>query len=487
MNRQHPFFSPVGCLGGGVLILGLALAIVFTGGAIFSPGELTAQAAHRTPLQGFTSHAEFQTDCGQCHAPFAGVAADRCERCHTGTAAERAQGNGVHGRLSPEAALECGACHDDHEGAAHDPNALAVRLFDHASTGFDLGRHVVDYANAPLECQGCHTLPGYEFVADRCATCHAGQAADFMTGHLLAFGPTCLACHDGVDQTTGFDHAQTALPLTGEHAALSCAACHQPKTPPTETPADCAACHAEPALHAGVFSADCATCHSAAGWQPAQLPDGRPFAHAQTAFQLTHHRQGFDGAPLTCAACHAGPEFAVLTQTCVDCHSPQDAAFMTAHVETFGMSCVSCHDGAGNMQGFDHAQVFALEGAHAALTCAACHEGQRFRGTPAACAACHQEPASHAGLFGAACQACHVASGWLPARLTQHTFPLDHGEQGEIPCATCHTASYTAYTCFGCHEHEANQIRQEHNEVDLSLQPLENCAACHATGEEKEE
>jgi hypothetical protein len=313
-----------------------------------------------------------------------------------------------------------------------------------------------------------------------------------MQDHQMAFGPACMDCHDGVDRTSGFDHAQTDLPLEGQHAALACAACHKPAVVPAETPAQCADCHEEPAGHAGVFEADCAECHTPLAWKPAALPGFPEFAHTQTQFQLVNHVHKYDGFALTCRDCHTAAEFKFQPETCTTCHADHDAAFMTQHLQEFGPNCVSCHDGTGNMKDFDHARVFGLDGGHAALECQACHAPagaggeQQFRGTPRECSGCHQEPEVHAGLFGLTCEACHSTSAWAPARLTQHTFPLDHGEQGEIACATCHVETYMAYTCYGCHEHEPEDTRRKHSEVDLSGQPLENCAACHATGRTEE-
>ncbi len=487
MTRQHPFFSPLGCLGGAVLIAGLVIAVVLSGGAMFSPGELTAYAVNDRPVQGFRSHADFQQDCRQCHAPFLGIATDRCEGCHTSVRDERATATGLHGHLDVALAARCGECHDDHEGPDHDPSALAIRKFDHASTGFALARHIINFDETALECRACHSVPGYTFLLARCADCHSAAEADFLTGHQTAFGGACLDCHDGVDRTATFDHSQTALALEGRHAQLECAACHSASTPPVQTPAECAGCHTAPDTHAGALNGDCADCHAAAAWKPANLPDHPGFDHAQTLFQLVNHTVGYDGAPLTCAACHAVPAFAFNPERCVACHAAQDAVFMDAHVQQYGQQCANCHDGAGNLLNFDHNLVFPLDGAHAPLECAACHAEQRFRGTPNQCAACHQEPTVHAGLFGQQCAACHSTSAWAPAQLTQHVFPLDHGEEGEIPCGTCHENTYTAYTCFNCHAHDPNETRSEHDEVNLAGQALENCAACHANGQKEEE
>lgn len=489
MNRQHPLFSPIGCLGGLALIAGISVAVVLSGGAIFSPGELTAHAEKQTPLNGFAAHADFQNDCTQCHAPFTGIAPERCQACHTEVGQERAAGIGLHGTLKPEEAARCETCHMDHEGRDFNPNLNAIKKFDHALLGFSLVRHIVNYDGAPLECKSCHLNTDLQFEAATCVDCHGKHDTVFMLGHQRAFGQDCRTCHDGLDQTTGFDHAQTSFPLEGQHAALECAACHRPEVAPQDAPTRCAGCHAEPASHLAVFSdQDCAGCHTANAWSPAQLGDRLTFRHADTAFQLVYHAQNFDGSPLTCQACHANAtagDFSFSAQTCTDCHSAYQAAFMTQHLQQYGPNCVSCHDGAGNMNDFDHSRIFVLDGTHATLECTACHGEQTFRGTPRECAACHQEPEIHAGIFGTQCEACHTSAAWAPALLTQHTFPLDHGEQGEIECATCHAHSYTTYTCYGCHEHDPQKTQEQHAKEGITGARLLECAACHPLGQKE--
>ena len=437
-------------------------------------------------MNGFAAHVDFENDCSQCHAPLVGIAPARCEACHTSVGQERANGTGLHGRLKPQQARECGTCHRDHQGRDFDLNAAALKTLDHAGLGFSLVHHIVSYDSAPIACQACHLDTNSPFTPLACIDCHAGHDRPFITAHMLAFGTDCQNCHDGVDRTTGFDHSQTRFPLLGQHAGLECSACHRAKTTPEATTTKCAGCHAEPAAHAGVFAnQDCGACHTVAGWSPAQLPANPSFRHATTAFSLSRHTRNYDGTDMRCTACHsqaAKLDFQAAAQACQDCHQGHDTAFMQEHVQQYGPNCLSCHDGAGNMHNFDHSRVFALDGGHASLECAACHVDHKFQGTPRACAACHQEPEIHAGLFGTECQNCHTTTAWAPAQLTRHTFPLDHGQQGEQSCATCHTQTYTAYTCYGCHDHNPQETQAQHAEKGITGEALLKCADCHAAG-----
>ena len=489
MNRQHPLFSPLGCLGALVLIAGVMAAVAVSGGAIFSPGPLTSVSEKAATLKGFKSHADFQNDCAQCHAPLAGITAERCEACHTNINVERTTSAGLHGKLQAAVVARCQNCHSDHHGSNFNPILVAFQKFDHAVLGFTLDHHIIGYDGTPLTCQTCHTGGDYTFQAATCVKCHGAKNADFMLGHTLAFGQDCKTCHDGADRTAGFDHAKTKFALTGQHAALACTSCHKAAVAPQDAPTNCAGCHTEPPAHAGVFSKqDCGVCHNTNAWTPAKLASQPVFQHTDTKFQLINHQKNFDGKAITCTDCHtqaAAGDFSVNIQTCVNCHSTKDATFMQQHVQQYGPNCVSCHDGAGNMKNFDHAKLFPLEGKHAGLECTACHVDQNFQGASSACVACHAEPAIHAGLFGTQCQSCHSTTAWAPAQLTQHTFPLDHGGKGEVSCQTCHVQTYTAYTCYGCHEHDPQEIKTSHAAKGIADNQLANCFACHANGQKQ--
>lgn len=100
---------------------------------------------------------------------------------------------------------------------------------------------------------------------------------------------------------------------------------------------------------------------------------------------------------------------------------------------------------------------------------------------PHECRACHDEPALHTDRFGLDCARCHGLDSWLPARLTRHTFRLDHGGSGSLTCQTCHTETYNRHTCYQCHEHQPDQMRQLHTEAGLLS--FDDCVACHPTGQ----
>jgi hypothetical protein len=71
--------------------------------------------------------------------------------------------------------------------------------------------------------------------------------------------------------------------------------------------------------------------------------------------------------------------------------------------------------------------------------------------------------------------------------MVEHIFPLDHGEQGMVSCETCHIERYTAYTCYGCHEHQPGEILSEHIEEGISQTELDDCMTCHPDGREHDD
>ena len=459
------------------LLVLVVLALVYwrTGGRMFSPGPLAS------------AHADIE-DCAACHQPFQRTQAELCMECHTEIETELASEEGLHARL--RAPDQCLSCHPDHRGFDFDLHAQALANFDHDLTFFSLAHHAVNYEDGPIECAGCHTGEDFEPDPLACISCHTGHDPVFMAAHQGDFTPDCQACHDGLDTMADFNHAATLFPLTGLHAETVCTDCHTSDSLiagiaglGSGVPVQCAACHAEPAIHAGLFQSTCEDCHHSTGWSPALL-NGTSFDHfIETGFSLVRHEVDFDGSLLDCRSCHED-SLRVFEQTvCEQCHTTGSPDFMATHVAEVGLDCLACHDGLDSMADFDHSTVFVLDGSHDELACASCHINHSFAGTPTDCAGCHAEPEIHAGIFGLNCESCHNTFAWRPAALTSHSFPLDHGGEGEIACSVCHAATFVEYTCDRCHE--PAEMLERHTDKDI-FGISGRCAECHPTGREAE-
>ena len=528
--------TPTGLVAALVTILILAGAGIVQGGALFSPGDLNARPDQ--VIGGVRSHAELSAKCDACHtAPWDSLGmTDRCLACHTTIQTDLADPKTLHGILAKQPASDdCQTCHTEHHGPQASLTRLDIASFPHELTGFSLKGHAQRADGSPFTCLDCHAQRYTEPVNPVCADCHSRASRDTMQKHMQAFGQECLACHDGIDRYGAFDHSKARFTLSGEHAQVDCAGCHQNQTSPAalrSTSSTCAACHQKDDPHQGALGTGCAACHTANGWKPST------FDHTRASFQLTgkhlqaacagcHTDLTYQGAPtpcagchqqddahkgslgagcagchsttawkpaafdhnnaafkltgahtsVTCSACHTNQVFKGTPSGCFDCHAKDDA-----HNSQFGTDCAACHatDAWSNIT-FDHAKSqFPLTGAHSGLPCQRCHSSG-FRGTSTACSACHHEPAFHAGLFPAECAACHTTAAWLPAGFNgAHTFPINHGDA--IGCRDCHTSSLNTYTCYTCHNQ--NEIINQHREENISN--INNCIACHPTGNAEE-
>ncbi len=481
MKRQGPFASPIGFGLTVALFLGLGFSLARDRGLAFSPGPVTAKNKPGVVLGGFSSHADFEKACQNCHYPIRASMAEMCVVCHTQVVEQINRMDGIHGKI-PNVS-RCYDCHPEHRGRDYDPTQAAYLVFDHTITNFSLVWHQIDYNATPLACEGCHTDPDYSIVvSETCAGCHGDHDQIFIQEHIQYYGVDCLVCHDGRDAMIDFDHSNTDFPLDGEHLQVKCADCH-PQSRLEETPLECEQCHVEPLAHQGVFDLFCESCHTPRGWSPASF-EGKSFEHmTTTGFSLGRHQVDYTGQVLNCRVCHGEDYSSFYSQVCIDCHNQADAIFMGEHLERFGFVCLDCHDGVDRLSDFDHDEFFPLDGSHASVDCEGCHEGRIFRGTPSECSQCHAEPEIHAGVFGLQCQYCHDSLDWLPANLRVHVFPLDHGGQGIQDCLLCHVGNYVEYTCYGCHDHQPEAIAQSHNRAGILPQDLPDCAACHPFGQ----
>jgi len=465
--------TPLGLIAGAVasaLVAGVAL---ISGGAMFSPGPLSAVAGDAVPLGGVSSHAELG-DCTACHAaPWdSATMADRCLACHTDIQAQLRDPQSLHGALPETAgARVCRACHTEHKGAQASLTSLDERTFPHDRLGFSLAAHRTLKNGQPFTCADCHVKRLSQLDPAQCETCHTSYQADFVAGHVNDFGKDCQSCHDGVDRfaKARFDHNTLVFALADKHIGVKCSRCHvgaRTLADLKRAPQACAGCHGKDDPHKGAFGTDCAKCHTPEDWKKAT------FDHNLSVFKLTGKHAG-----VACDKCHVNNVFKGTPQACVDCHRKDDA-----HKGAFGTDCAKCHTPEDWKKAtFDHnLAAFKLTGAHVKVACDKCHVNNVFKGTPKACAACHPEPDVHKGAFGTDCAQCHTTTTWQGATF-KHTFPLDHGEQGAQPCSRCHTPpNYRAYTCYNCHEHDPARIAGKHREEGIAQ--FDDCVRCHPTG-----
>ncbi|MFQ5611730.1 MAG: cytochrome c3 family protein [Anaerolineae bacterium] len=251
------------------------------------------------------------------HAPLA------CIDCHQGAQTI------TDLQATPQDCLACHGQDDPHQGRfggdcaqCHTVDGWQDATFDHALTMFPLTG-----AHAGVECVACHIDNAFAGTPQDCLACH-GQDDP----HQGRFGGDCAQCHtvDGWQDAT-FDHALTMFPLTGAHAGVECVACHIDNAF-AGTPQECAACHAEPEVHAGLFGPDCLSCHTVQAWTPAQ------FTGPHT-FPMDHGEEGL----IACQTCH--PD-SLQTYTCYNCHEHRPDKIEKKHrkegISDF-QNCVQCH------------------------------------------------------------------------------------------------------------------------------------------------
>ena len=288
---------------------------------------------------------------------------------------------------------------------------------------------------------------------------------------------------------------ETRFPLVGEHARVSCLACHLGARfdEPRLAPEECASCHVD--VHRGALGTDCATCHTTTRWREVNGIG----LHVRTGFPLTGaHLQ------LTCAACHrdaTNGSFTALNRECIACHRADYTRSTTVDHVTAGFSvdCRRCHNDLTWQGGarFDHlgatGGAFALLGAHAQLRCASCHipPNGTLKWTPSGqndCAACHQAQyqQAHGGTgMPTTCADCHTVNNWSSdfdhGTSTGGRFTLV-GAHRSLPCSSCHLPGtfepkWTAASqndCVACHQADYDA---QHTGSGFPV----TCLTCHTT------
>ncbi|MHB0876081.1 MAG: hypothetical protein ACYC5O_08560 [Anaerolineae bacterium] len=465
------FITPLGLVLAALALVAVGVVLVAGGAQIISPGPLSAANPTGAVLGGVRAHAELRGNCEACHtAPWASLSmADRCLACHADIRPELADLTTLHGMLR---AANCRDCHTEHGGPQASLTKVQSLVVAHDEFGFNLSRHQTTPEGQPFRCTDCHTERLTHLDQATCGACHRAQKPDFLETHLLQFGTDCLACHDGADRFSEdrFDHNLLAYPLLGKHADVPCADCHTDvRDLPGFTRAStaCVSCHEAANKHPPSFGTDCALCHNTEGW-PTEI-----FDHDLSSFTLTGAHVN-----VACTQCHVNNTFRGTPQDCASCHIEDDA-----HSLMLGTDCARCHTTTDWKQAaFEHGQThFQLAGKHLQVPCTDCHVNNIFAGTPITCVGCHAQDDVHSGSFGSDCALCHGTDTWNREPF-QHTFPLDHGGGGAIPCTTCHTVpgNYQAYTCFNCHA--PADIERLHSFAVMMGTDIGDCVRCHPTG-----
>jgi hypothetical protein len=381
---------------------------------------------------------------------------------------------------------ECITCHNDyHQNTlsktcmeCHDMNTFRpASKFDHNKAAFKLrGKH------KEVDCIECHqksVKSGKEFQAftgvqfAECTSCHQDPHNNRIPGK-------CTQCHTENSFTEfrgkgNFDHAKTGFQLKGKHAAVDCFACHKnnheaasifQRTPPVME-SQCASCHKD--VHEGKFGANCAQCHTETGFTTLKSGIKTSFNHDVTDFPLNGMHVGVD-----CKACHKENYSKPIDfSLCKNCH----ADYHQGEFRKNGASpdCAECHS---VMKGFEHTTYtverhqktrFALQGAHSATPCFACHvseEKWKFKNIGTSCAQCHNDV--HEARFAingiTDCTRCHDSENWFPRKFDHNltAFPLE-GRHAEIECKECHKSKeingklvviykIEKFQCIDCHQ-----------------------------------
>ncbi len=375
-NSRLGCLTPFGLFASLMTLLVIGGIYVLQGGTMFSPGALSA--ASGPMLAGVTSHAELGGRCTACHTPPWSVnrMTDRCLDCHTRVRSDLADPTTLHGALaSPTENVDCRQCHTEHRG----PDAILTTLdnqnFPHDVTGFSLLAHAEKPDRQPFECADCHNENLAGFRPEICANCHERLDAVYINRHTASFGQKCLACHDGVDIFSNFNHDLTPFALSGKHTQVLCQGCHEGSTSRQElqeTATDCISCHMKDDPHHGQFGPNCAQCHTPQGWTPAT------FDHSLSIFPLTGAHQS-----VSCAGCHINSVYKGTPTQCAACHT--DSNF---HHGLFGSDCAACHNTSGWLTvNYDRPHSFPQSHGDA-NSCRDCHPSTLGTWT---CYTCHNQ------------------------------------------------------------------------------------------------
>ena len=390
-----------------------------------------------------------------------------------------------HGEGGP---ADCKSCHV----AGDWWTLIDPLLFDHDTTQFQLNG-----AHEQITCVECHQTMVFDEVGSDCVSCHE----DIHSGSV---GRDCMRCHDEnswlVNDIPQI-HEENGFTLTGSHSTLSCVECHANELNLRfdRLGNECINCHQEDFnvaqnpnhIELG-YSLDCVDCHDAIafGWDDQTLDhDFFPLlgGHGGIACSDCHIGEGFDddNIPNDCFGCHSEDYFATTApnhieagypRTCDDCHS----------IFSWNTLIAGNHD------------FFPLEGGHAINDCAQCHLTQNFSDASPDCVGCHLEDynettnPNHLQIgFSTDCMECHNINTWEEAEFNHDDlyFPITQGNHRRgvwNECTECHINpnDYSVFSCLECHEHNRNDMDDEHDDVNDYTYVSTECLRCHPNGDE---
>jgi hypothetical protein len=412
------------------------------------------------PLTG----AHIQTDCAQCHVSgYAGTPTD-CYDCH------RSSYESAENHVSQGFPQDCAVCHST--------STWSGANFNHSQTNFPLtGAHI------ETNCSQCHVGGQFSGTPTDCYACHELNYTQSTSPQHRPdlFVTACAECHSTAawSPATFTIHDQTNYPLTGAHVQAECSQCHIGGQY-AGTTTECYGCHqtdfegtTDPNHVTENYPHDCSICHAITTWNESN------FNHNLTTFPLT-------GAHIetNCAQCHA----AGYTGTPTDCWSCHQSNYQSAegHVQNnFPHDCTVCHSTSNWDANFNHSNTaFPLTGAHILTSCAQCHIGGVYAGTPTDCWSCHQSNYQSAeghvqNNFPHDCMVCHNTSNWDANFNHSNTaFPLT-GAHIQTNCAQCHVGGVYAGTptdCWSCHQADY-QGAEDHVQNNYP----HDCTQCHNT------
>ncbi len=257
-------------------------------------------------------------DCRKCHIERFSTAIDftSCNNCHTDYHNREFEKNSI----TPD----CNECHSLQEAFDY----TSYTITDHQATSFPLeGAHVA------TPCFACHVDEAdnrwtFANLGDDCIECHTNIHEGFLPKEYIPQND-CASCHGNESwDLISFDHNTTDWPLTGNHLAISCSACHFELSDNkaiisqnfSNLETSCVSCHEN--THDDLFAiegvTDCNRCHVTSSWLPEK------FDHNATRFPLTgkhtevnckecHQTNNQDGTPVI--------KYKLNTLECIDCHS----------------------------------------------------------------------------------------------------------------------------------------------------------------------